>query len=148
MVSFLGGLVYTTRHKLWSADQQQPLLVLRDLKTGPRLVELFKDKRVCGLAVDGNTLYVLTERWLGGKWAAEVYSTTDLQNWTRRADFQAEAMPNAMAVLGGSIYVGLANRGYDAATYNAHGEEKYTFADQAAGDILRLEAGTAAIHER
>jgi len=47
-------------------------------------------------------------------------------------------MPAAFARLGEVWHVGLANRGYDPATYDEHGMRTYAYADKASGSICRL----------
>jgi len=74
----------------------------------------------------------------GDGFAGEIHSTKDLRDWTRVAAFRGPAMPAAFARLGEVWHVGLANRGYDPATYDEHGMRTYAYADKASGSICRL----------
>lgn len=139
-VPFADGVVYTTWDNFnRSRTRTHPLFFLTDLREGPRLVGPFRDKVVRDLLVIDKVLYVLASGTAeSGAFDGEVYSTRDLKEWVRIAAFHAPATPNALASLGGSFYIGLANRGYDPARYDDLRPSEYVYADAAAGSILRL----------
>jgi hypothetical protein len=56
-------------------------------------------------------------------------------HWSKLAVFSVPAMPSAFCRLDGKFYVGLANRGYDPATYDEHKARRYAYADKASGSI-------------
>jgi hypothetical protein len=137
---FQGGVVYTTWDS-WgrSLSAQHPLFFLTEPKDGPRLVGPFHDRNVRDLFVDGGELFVLTGRRLvDGNFEGEVYSTRDVRQWVRHAAFRVPAIPNAFAALDGTFYVGLANRGFNAQTYDELKPARYEYADTASGGIYRL----------
>jgi RNA polymerase sigma factor (sigma-70 family) len=136
---FLGGVVYTTHHS-WgrTKETRHPLFFLEDFKEGPKVVEPFRDRAVSDIKAEGDRHYVLSWRAESGGFVGETHSTRDLRDWTRVAAFRVPAIPSAFARLGGSWYVGLANRGYDPAKYDEHRARTYAFADKAAGTIYCL----------
>jgi RNA polymerase sigma factor (sigma-70 family) len=140
-VPFLGGVVYTTADNYGrSRSPRHPLFFLRDPAAGARLVGPFRDRNVRDLFADGGKVYVLTGRAAGeGRFAAEVYASGDLRAWERLAAFTVPAMPSAVASLGGTFYVGLANRGYGPVDEDSDlREARYGYADRAAGGIWRV----------
>lgn len=139
---FAGGVVYTTFHA-WGElkETRHPLLVLRDLDEGAKVVSAFADKAVRDVCVEGSTLYVLVagKPAGNGQFPGEIYSTEDLRTWTRLAAFTLPATPSAFARQEGAFYVGTANRGYDAATYGGSSAvHSYTYADAASGSIWQI----------
>jgi hypothetical protein len=140
-VGFRGGVVYTTSDLAGRAPSpRQPLFFLRDGDERARLVAPFRDRNVRDLLVEKGKLYVLTGRAdKSGQFAGEILSTRDLESWERVAAFRVPALPNALALLDGTWYVGLANRGCRAADDDVDlRATRYDYADRAAGGIWRL----------
>jgi hypothetical protein len=138
--AFQGGVVYTTWDS-WgrSHSTEHPLFFLSNLAEGPRLVGPFHDRNVRDLFVEGQDLYVLTGRAMGGReFEGEVFASRDLRHWNRRARFRVPALPNSLAALGGEFYIGLANRGFDPDGYDDLKPTRYDYADAASGGIYRL----------
>jgi hypothetical protein len=115
--------------------KEHPLYFLRDLGKGPLLIDYFRLRNVRDIFEEGGILYVLTGGGpVSGRYTGEIYSSRDLNDWTRVAAFDLPAMPNAFARLENAFYVGLANRGFDAPA-DERQPIAYAHADQAAGSI-------------
>lgn len=139
--SFNGALLYTAdiyfsdgeTKSLFLDDKGEPttnpLYILRDLNRGAEIVKAFKDAYVTDVSVSNDECLVLTAEQRGDKFVGSLFRSGDLVSWTKIAEFNADAAPYSVAELQGKYYVGLANRSYAAN-------------DDAAGAILRLEAGT------
>lgn len=136
---FKRGLVYTLWHN-WDrvSERSYPLYFLKDLDEEPTVVSVFKDATVKDILVDGDKLCVLISRPKGDQFIAEVFETADLSNWKRITVAALPATPSALAKLGSNFFIGLANRGYDPATYSDYHSNAYAHADKAAGEIWQL----------
>ncbi len=137
---YRNGVVYTTWDS-WgrSRSAQHPLFFLEQPDAGPRLIGPFYDGNVRDLFVDRGELFVLTGRRIADDhFEGEVHSCRDFTNWVRQAAFRVPAMPNALAALDGTFYIGLVNRGFNAQTYDHLKPTQYEYADAASGGIFRL----------
>ena len=102
------------------------------------VISIFKDATVKDVFGEDDNLYVLTSRQAGSNFVGEVFKTNDLSHWTRIAEATVPATPNALAKLGPDFFMGLANRGYDPATYSDYRHNAYAYADKASGEIWQL----------
>lgn len=108
---FLDGVVYTT-FRYESDTERGPLFYLSNLKQGAVSIEQFKNEAVQDILVRDEMCYVLTGKVAAESFQGEIFSSTDLRTWTRRARFQVPSLPHSLEMLDGTFYVGLINRGH------------------------------------
>ncbi len=125
------GVLYAPRF----GTAEFPLFYLPSLDAaGAQMVEAFRNSAVRDIVARDGAVYVLTGQLLqpardeaAPLYQGEVFESRDLKTWTRRAVFNAAALPNALEMGEGRFYVGL--------NTSVVGDER----DAAAGDVLQLE---------
>ena len=121
--SFKGGALYANS----SICPLSPLYYLPN----PAAIEQkihFGPSSVVDVIVNGNTVYVLTAEQKQGRkqYAGRIFSSSDLANWNKEAEFAVSAMPLSFEMLNGTFYVGL-------------GSDSFLFANADSGLIVKIQ---------
>jgi len=114
---FRDGVVYALRYEYYGVPSHNAeLLFLNQFYEGgaARALSGFPaDKNVVDVIVKGGTVYVLSiTPWSGSKFKGHIYSSDDLDNWAKQAEFIVPAQPYAFEMMDatGDFYVGLGDR--------------------------------------
>jgi len=127
LVRFKDGVLYTPDRDTMNISPR-PLFFLNDFENGARLIEKFKTESVFDVIVRNETCYVLTaSQESDNEFKGQIYSSSDLENWTEVTAFLVEALPYSLELLEGQFYVGLGNRWH------------VKFADAESGSIYRID---------
>jgi hypothetical protein len=127
-VLFRNGVIYTTSSAFFETKMPRPLFFLEDLENGSVMVEEFREKHVRDIIVRSDTCYILTAMKLpDDEFSGYIYSSQDVKNWTKVAEFSVPALPYSFELMDGYFYVGLGNR----SKYNG-------YADAESGGIYKL----------
>ena len=86
------------------------LFFLDDSGNRPVDVKEFRQKNVRDILVRNNTCYMLTASEKEGVFGGSIYSSSDLELWTRVGEFSVPALPDSFELLDGVFYVGLRGR--------------------------------------
>lgn len=140
---FKDGVIYVLRYEpydLFNYDSE--LLFLNQFYEGgaARALSGFAEsKNVIDAIVRGNTVYVFSVAPSAtNQFKGYIYSSTDLNNWTRVAEFIVPALPYAFEMLDstGDFYIGLGNRDpYE----DTEGDDAHpAYADPESGSIYKV----------
>ena len=87
MQQYDDGVVYTTSYNYPgdSRDRREgsPLMFLKDINKGAKIVELFKTAMVEDIVINGHSCTVLTSKTEGDAYRDEIYTSQNLKEWVR-----------------------------------------------------------------
>lgn len=109
LVRFKDGVLYAPVY-LGFLDSQCPLFFLNDFEYGAVIIEQFREDNVRDIVVRDKRCYVLTASAQEDECKGSIYSSSDLESWTKRAEFSVPALPYSFELLNGVFYVGLGHR--------------------------------------
>ena len=109
LMPFAGGVVYTVRRFYRRFHHPNPLFFLKEAAHGAAIIEQFKNEAVQDILAQENLCYVLTSRPKDEHYANAIYSSVDLLQWAKIADFTTPACAHSFEEMNGVFYVGLAS---------------------------------------
>jgi len=112
VIRYSDGVLYINSfHGTPSSDNPglpRPLFFLNDFANGVDIIEEFSDSHVRDILVRGANCYILTASPLGEDEAKGcIYSSSDLDSWTKLAEFSVPGLPYSFELLDDTFYVGL-----------------------------------------
>lgn len=116
---FNNGVLYASFDTHWDTPNKypNPLYYLDNLQIS-RIVGGFGDTKMRDILVRDGMCYVLTASRDGNR--GYIYSSINLQDWNKVAEFSAPSLPYSLELIKGNLYVGLGNKGN---AWNYEGEE-------------------------
>jgi len=126
LIGFKDGVLYKRGYEY---SEQASLYSLRDFQNGATNIDYFNGDNIRDIVIRGKICYILTSSFSGDEnFKGIIYSSADLKNWTKLAEFFVPAMPFSFEIMDNSFYVGLGNR-----------NRLDGFADFESGSIYRIE---------
>lgn len=127
-ITYKNGLLYITDYTPYTIKQPSPLFFLNDFNEGATAIEKFRRDNVRDVVVRNDNCYVLTASETRSTFQGCIYSSSDLVDWTKLAEFSVPALPYSFEILDGIFYVGLGSRSF---------RQKYT--DVESGSIYKID---------
>ena len=107
ITAFGDGVVYMVNSGPLISLSASPLMFLNDFTNGSVIIKEFQQKRVRDVFVRDDICYVLATSESKSAFLGYVYSSPDLDDWTKLAEFSVPELPQSFEVLDGVFYVGL-----------------------------------------
>jgi len=107
IIRFRDGVLYIGSNTPFTMRSPSPLIFLNDFGSGVVIVEEFREKNVRDIVVRDGVCYVLTASKSDSALQGRIHSSSDLEKWTRLAEFSVSAMPYSLEILEGAAYVAL-----------------------------------------
>ena len=104
------GILYIRNYVPWDLKSSSTLFFMNDFSSSPISIEEFQRESVRDIVVRNDICYILTASAKGKTFQGQIYSSPDLGNWTKLAEFSVPAPPYSFEYLDGIFYVGLGSK--------------------------------------